>query len=77
MDSHLPKAIGQPAQRAFAGVGIENLRDFARFSEAELLALHGVGPRAIRIIRAALDEYGVNFANHNGTTVDDSSRESK
>lgn len=63
MDSHLPPAIGQPARRAFNGAGIENLRDFAGFTEKELLALHGVGPRALRIIRAALDEHGVNFAN--------------
>jgi len=63
MDSHLPQGIGQPARRAFNGVGIENLRDFAQFTEKELLALHGVGPGAIQIIRAALDEHGVNFAN--------------
>ena len=63
MDSHLPPAIGQPARRAFNAAGIENLRDFARFTEEDLLTLHGVGPKAMRIIRAALDEHGVNFAN--------------
>lgn len=68
MDSHLPQGIGQPAHRALAGVGIENLRDFARFSETEILALHGMGPKAMRIIGEALREHGVNFANEDSST---------
>lgn len=50
----LPKAIGRPATRALAGAGITTLDQVAERSDAELLALHGVGPRALRILREAL-----------------------
>ncbi|MFB8229891.1 hypothetical protein [Cellulosimicrobium sp. NPDC055967] len=49
----LPAAIGRPATRALAGAGITTLSDVARIADADLLALHGVGPRAVRILREA------------------------
>ncbi|MGI5269126.1 hypothetical protein ACQEUU_08255 [Nonomuraea sp. CA-218870] len=51
----LPKAIGRPATRALVGAGITTLDQVARLSDAELGALHGVGPKAVRILREALD----------------------
>ena len=53
----LPK-IGAPATRALASIGITNLDQVADRSEVELLALHGFGPRALRILRDALAEHG-------------------
>ncbi|KLN36701.1 hypothetical protein FB00_02260 [Cellulosimicrobium funkei] len=50
----LPAAIGRPATRALAGAGIVSLSDVAPLSDRELLALHGVGPRAVRILREVL-----------------------
>lgn len=50
----LPAAIGGPATRALAGAGLTSLSDVARLSDAELLALHGVGPKAVRLLREAL-----------------------
>ncbi|MFB7800582.1 hypothetical protein [Isoptericola sp. NPDC056134] len=47
----LPAAIGRPATRALAGAGVTTLADVAARTDAELLALHGVGPRAVRILR--------------------------
>ncbi|WP_435737382.1 hypothetical protein V5D56_01955 [Cellulosimicrobium sp. PMB13] len=47
----LPASIGGPASRALAGVGLTSLSDVARLSNAELLALHGVGPKAVRLLR--------------------------
>ena len=38
-----------------------SLRDVAGRSEAELLTLHGVGPRAIRILREHLAAAGLSF----------------
>lgn len=52
----LPSGIGRPATRALAGAGITTLDDVAVRSEQELLALHGVGPKAVRILVAALEE---------------------
>ncbi|MCA5891816.1 hypothetical protein LEP48_00435 [Isoptericola sp. NEAU-Y5] len=50
----LPSAIGRPATRALESAGITTLAAVAQRSDAELLALHGVGPRAVRILREAL-----------------------
>ncbi|MFN8040357.1 MAG: hypothetical protein U0Q07_14185 [Acidimicrobiales bacterium] len=56
----LPK-IGAPATRALAAIGITHLEQVAGHSEAELLALHGVGPRAVRILGDALAEAGLSL----------------
>lgn len=58
--SDLPK-IGAPATRALANVGIKSLKDITRFSEKELLALHGVGPKAIFVLRPILKSHGLSF----------------
>ncbi|WP_020659665.1 hypothetical protein [Amycolatopsis benzoatilytica] len=50
----LPKAIGSPATRALHGAGITTLAQIAERPDAELLALHGVGPKAVRLLRDAL-----------------------
>jgi predicted Fe-Mo cluster-binding NifX family protein len=47
----IPAAVGRPATRAFEGAGYRTLEALVDSSEKELLALHGVGPRAIRILR--------------------------
>jgi len=54
--SDLPKAIGRPATRALLQAGLTTLDDVARVSEKDLLALHGVGPRAVRVLNEALAE---------------------
>lgn len=54
--------IGRPAAQAFAAIGITTLRQIARRSEQDLLAVHGVGPKAVRILRDALAEQGLSFA---------------
>ncbi|RZQ65849.1 hypothetical protein [Amycolatopsis suaedae] len=46
----LPKAIGRPATRALVNAGITSLRQVAEVGEARLRALHGVGPKAVRIL---------------------------
>ena len=54
----LPRTIGAPATRALRGVGVTTLEQVAGHSEAELAALHGVGPIAIARLREALAELG-------------------
>jgi hypothetical protein len=58
----LPAGIGRPATRALALAGYTSLGQLAGVTEAELLALHGVGPKAIRVLRGALAERGLSFA---------------
>ncbi|MCO5222870.1 MAG: hypothetical protein M9947_15030 [Thermomicrobiales bacterium] len=55
----LPKGIGQPATSAFALVGYNTLESIAGASASRLLALHGVGPKAIRILQEALESRGL------------------
>jgi predicted flap endonuclease-1-like 5' DNA nuclease len=50
----LPK-IGAPATRALNAAGIYTLSQLKAMDESDLLKLHGVGPKAIKILRAALD----------------------
>lgn len=54
-------AIGRTATRALAGAGITTLDQVAAHTRAELLALHGVGPRAIRILAEELVRKGQSW----------------
>ncbi|MEZ5295298.1 MAG: hypothetical protein R2697_03190 [Ilumatobacteraceae bacterium] len=56
-DADLPE-IGAPATRALAAIGVTRLEQVAERREAELLALHGLGPRALRILNEALAARG-------------------
>ena len=56
----LPR-IGRPATGALLAQGVTTLAQVAEWREADLLALHGVGPSAVRILRSALDEAGLGF----------------
>jgi hypothetical protein len=56
----LPK-IGAPATRALAAIGVTTLDHVVERSESELLALHGVGPRAVRLLKEALASEGMEL----------------
>jgi hypothetical protein len=54
----LPK-IGAPATRALTAAGHGSLGQLSGVRRSELAALHGVGPKALRIIEAELAEHGL------------------
>jgi hypothetical protein len=54
----LPK-LGAPASRALASIGITTLEGAEGRSKVELLALHGMGPKAIRLLDEALVQAGL------------------
>ncbi|HMO55326.1 MAG TPA: hypothetical protein PJ994_12535 [Tepidiformaceae bacterium] len=56
--------IGAPARSALEDVGIANLEGVRELTEKELLALHGVGPKAVGILKAALAERGESLREH-------------
>jgi hypothetical protein len=56
----LPR-IGAPATRALTDAGYTDLDQLAGVFEAELRRLHGVGPKALRLIREALHERGLSL----------------
>ena len=57
----LPK-IGAPATRALHGAGHTTLRRLADVARADLAKLHGMGPKALGIIEAALAEHDLRLA---------------
>lgn len=59
--TNLPPGVSQPAQRALVAAGYTDLEELTQASEAELLKLHGMGPKAIRLIRSALQARGLSF----------------
>ncbi|MFI5958744.1 DNA-binding protein [Cryptosporangium sp. NPDC051539] len=56
-----PKAIGAPATRALNNAGYTELSQLAGVPRAELAKLHGMGPKALGLLAAALAEQGQSF----------------
>jgi len=57
----LPRSIGAPATRALTAAGYTELSQLARVPAAELAQLHGVGPKALRLLQEALQERGMSL----------------
>ncbi|MGA4683113.1 helix-hairpin-helix domain-containing protein [Micromonospora sp. AB353] len=57
----LPK-IGAPATRALTAAGYTTLRQLAGVPRAELARLHGMGPKALGVIEAALAEHDLRLS---------------
>lgn len=57
----LPK-IGAPATRTLDSAGYTELRQLAGVRRADLVRLHGMGPKALGIIEAALEEHGLSLS---------------
>lgn len=59
-DTGFPK-LSAPARRALSGSGYSRLDQLTQVSESDLSKLHGMGPTAMKTLRAALDERGLSF----------------
>lgn len=57
-DSGLPPSIGAPATRALTAAGYSELSQLVGVPAAELAKLHGVGPKALRLLQEALQAQG-------------------
>jgi len=53
--------IGAPATRALEAAGYSRLEQLTRITEAGLGQLHGMGPKALVILRETLQEKGLSF----------------
>jgi hypothetical protein len=60
--------IGAAATRALTAHGVVRLEQVARLSEGEVQALHGVGPFALRHLRAAMGAAGLAFRDDPGAS---------
>jgi hypothetical protein len=56
----LPK-VGAPATAALTLAGYTQLSQLAGVRRTDLAALHGVGPKALRILQEALEEHGLRL----------------
>lgn len=54
-------SVSAPARRALEGKGITTLLALSKYSEKELLGLHGFGASTIPILRSALEAEGLAF----------------
>ena len=53
--------LSAPARRALENENISTLKQLSKFSEKEILKLHGIGPTAIPILKSALKKEGLSF----------------
>jgi predicted Fe-Mo cluster-binding NifX family protein len=59
-ETDLPK-LSAPARRALGGAGYVRLEQLAELKEADVMKLHGMGPNAMNVLRAALKKRGLSF----------------
>ncbi|MFZ7116505.1 MAG: hypothetical protein ACO1G9_14080 [Bacteroidota bacterium] len=53
--------ISAPARRALESKGILTIKKLARYSEDDIKSLHGMGPKAISVLKIALKKEGLSF----------------
>lgn len=61
-DPEFPQSIGKVARRELAAHGYTTYEQLTAVSEKTLLAIHGVGPKAVRILGEELTERGLSYA---------------
>ena len=57
----LPEGIGKPATKALGEAGLTTLEQVAGKTEEELLALKGIGPKAVEALTEALADAGLSL----------------
>ena len=53
--------LSAPARRALEHHGIQTVEELSKYSEKEILKLHGMGPASLPKLRRALEESGLSF----------------
>lgn len=53
-ESEFAGIVSRPAQRALEAAGYSRLEELTHVSQKDLLALHGFGPKGIRMLNAEL-----------------------
>lgn len=67
--SDFPRGIGNPARSALEHAGYSKLKQLTKVTEKELAKLHGMGPKALGILREELQAKGMSFAAENKPKV--------
>ncbi|UYO02283.1 DNA-directed RNA polymerase subunit alpha C-terminal domain-containing protein [Paenibacillus sp. PSB04] len=53
--------LASPARNALQHHGITSLEELSKYTEKEILKIHGMGPKSLPILRSALEENGLSF----------------
>ncbi|SCC04837.1 RNA polymerase alpha subunit C-terminal domain-containing protein [Bacillus wiedmannii] len=53
--------LSSPARNALQHHGIHTIEELSKYSEKEILKLHGMGPASLPKLRKALEEKGLSF----------------
>lgn len=61
--SELPSSMGNVARRELAARGITRVDQLTDLTAKDLLSIHGVGPKAVRILREGLTARGLQLRN--------------
>ena len=56
-----PRGIGRPATGALLAAGFTDLTQLDGMAEEDLLRMHGVGPKAVALLREALAQRGLSL----------------
>ena len=54
-------SLSAPARRALEHRGIQTVEELSKYSEKEILKLHGMGPASLPKLRKVLEESGLSF----------------
>lgn len=61
MNADFLALLSNPARRALEHQGITSLQELAKYTEREILQLHGIGPSSMPKLRSALHSQGLSF----------------
>jgi hypothetical protein len=56
-----PPGFSNPATRALRAIGVTRLAQLTEHRESDIAALHGVGPKGVEVLKAALKAQGKSF----------------
>lgn len=60
-NTEFPRSIGKVAARKLALSGYTRFEDLTQVSKKSLLAIHGVGPKALNILEEELKKRGLGY----------------
>lgn len=53
--------LSSPARNALVHQGIDTLQKLSKYTEKEILKIHGIGPASLPTMRTLLEEEGLSF----------------
>ncbi|WP_242837290.1 RNA polymerase alpha subunit C-terminal domain-containing protein [Alkaliphilus transvaalensis] len=56
--------LSAPARNALVHEGIDTLDKLSKYTEKEILKIHGIGPASLPTMRSSLEEAGLSFKDY-------------